>query len=531
MRFGVRDLAGLLGRRCAAVIASAPVTMLALKSLQSPVVAGCAPIDEAEHMTALLQLVSWPTTRLADMERRGVGTIVELMSFSNGALKLDPPDGTVQHALLQSFVAGSTLGGADAWTVALDAHAGAAAGAAAYAANQAATSQQATRWSMLLGFAKDQLPASTRRAIASAGLPGGSGLDSVRRTQNEGDRKEPRMKQDSLRGAAERMYNQEIPLSVVDPRTTVDSHISFKDSQLTVAALSSGKYGALISVQSEDTVFKPDESGVLTEDHTAQRRVHLSRNGLVLGAIRTYVNSLAAAGNVAIDPTVSFLAGSTGKIYRGEAGEKQIQFDMTSANNVVNCFTALSSVLSPSELVARFDKGTEGHAHVEALMPEVGVLMTTGHSACSAVKHAIETLPWLKPGYYSNPSFSGGNGGGSTPRAPRSGDLDNDPGSGRGGSSGTASSNNSSHRPGKKGTLVNKDTGDVEFISKAAHAKQMAHLERQLADTRAAKEKAARGRQNYRTDDSPRVGGGGGGGGGGGQARQYEGGDKRDRQL
>ena len=81
----------------------------------------CTPQQSEDEMKGLVQVSGLKPAWFADLKRNNLGTVVELMSISNGALKLDPPDGATVGTIFAGLRSSSACSGDDAWPLDADA--------------------------------------------------------------------------------------------------------------------------------------------------------------------------------------------------------------------------------------------------------------------------------------------------------------------------------------------------------------------------------------------------------------------------
>ena len=456
-------------------------------------------LAEETEMKEMLASVGLPVGYYSALAALGLTSVLLMMSDSGGALAQDPPNYLTLQSLFDRAAAVIPAVGVDVWPD-------------DQAPNYAGTMTQMTVFCRLC---KRAVPKAEERLLNSIGAgKTDAEKDSARRQKEEAELKNHRETFLQLEQKAERYFNTCLDLEA-DSETTVKTHQIMKTGRLTLAKLSSCKYGRKQTLFSDGKVFKEDEEHRLVSGNP-EDGVSMHRNAFVLRQISQALVSMVVAGCYAIDPIRQHLAGAYGRIRIGTPEEKQLMFDLCSARRVERAFIEMSSVLKPGPLAELF----EGR-----FLSETDRHMRAGHSAASAVMDLLGKAGWMVPEpVQSTIETPPRRAGTSAPRAP---------------GSNTSTNSFGALSAGKDGQLHDSE-GKAQAVTLAAYKKeqtQVAHLAKQLADSkrkadryeavanRSQRDAGSRGSYNNYNDRNGGGGwnnggnGGGGGGGGGGERR------------
>ena len=398
---------------------------------------------ERAELTRLIIACKLPEATIDDFERCNVGTIMLFSSFGVGKLVLEPPDGGSLTALLTALRTGSALVGADKWPD------------PAVAAEMANHTTTVTKMTMLCRFVALQ---REKAALRELGYVGAAGVDAnSQRAREDEEKKNHKAKAIELSLAASALYNTDFS-EQCDSSTLVATHHSLVRNRLAVARLKSGKYGHANVHIMEKAHWVAADDHTIKEESAEVGSTTLTRNGHVLIQIFNVTESLVIAGAMEINKTVAHSAGSHGCVNRGSASAKQVHFDLTTKLQVDKAFTLLSGNLSPKALEALFD---------EQFIPTLGSMMTVGHSCASAAMSILANAAWMRNSGQEKPAATGGAGASAesavaTPKAKMTPD---------------------------KGGFVKNESGEVTFVTATKHTQMRSHLEKQIADLSAARER------------------------------------------
>ena len=158
------------------------------------------------------------------------------------------------------------------------------------------------------------------------------------------------------------------------------TRLALERGTLEVSRLDSGEYGKVSFVEKEAQPLVL-VGGSLRELQETETIVRISP---FFSALEALLDTFVIAGHLEIDASKQTLAGAHGKV----SGGRQLQFDLTTARVVRGAYLGLADHMLSKDLVEHF-QGT--------FLPHLGVLMSQGHSLCSAATDAVHCAAWMRP--------------------------------------------------------------------------------------------------------------------------------------
>ena len=158
-----------------------------------------------------------------------------------------------------------------------------------------------TKMTAFCRLCKRAVPKAEERMLNSIGAgKTDSERDAAKRAKEEAELKNHRETFQQLEQKAERYYNTCLDLEA-DSEIVVKTHQIMKTGKLTLAKLSSCKYGRKQTLFSDGKVFKEDDEHRLVSGNPDDG-VSMSRNAFVLRQISQALISMVVSGCYAIDP-------------------------------------------------------------------------------------------------------------------------------------------------------------------------------------------------------------------------------------
>ena len=351
---------------------------LAAAALYGASTAGCT--DDKTALVALMTQAAVPERYYDDIAASGAGSVFALMSLGEAKLSTEPPHAPTLHALLAQASSTSALPTPDAMpkrdgsNFASTPHGDADGAKAGYTALHA-------QMVMLCRLAAAFLPTLVaERARSVDPDAAAASLEKAERDKELEEAKDPIAKATMLRKASFKTYNVHFGVSRHERRATdeqlVRTHQALKRHRLSVASLSSSKYGKLSAIERPVTTLTvADSTLVATEEHKP-----LGRYSETLQSIYACVDSLVEAGLVDIDKTAQHLAAEThhGTLCCG----RQVEFDLQSGMALRAAYLALSDCMGGKALALHWE---------EQYISPASSDMMSGHSLASATIQLLST--------------------------------------------------------------------------------------------------------------------------------------------